>query len=142
MPWLIDGSNVLGAWRRDVRSDQSKRDLVRALANFSRARKARMSVVFDGLPPPSFPSHLGSVSVAFSGGRSADDVIAERAASGSGWNVVTSDQGLAHRIRRRSVEVVSAQTFLGDLESVQVESEVPSDDWTDYFSDPKNRHEF
>ncbi len=142
MPWLIDGSNVLGAWRRDLHSDQAKRDLLRVLAAFSRARKARVSVLFDGLSPAGFPSHLGLVHVAFSGSRSADDLIVERSAQGTGWNVVTSDQGLAHRIQRRSVRVMSAQAFLVELESVEPDSDAPGSDWADYFSDPKNRHEF
>jgi predicted RNA-binding protein with PIN domain len=142
VPWLVDGSNVLGASRRDVRNDTAKRELVRALAAFSRARRTRVSVVFDGLAPSSFPTHLGSVTVSFSGPKSADDVIAERAAQGSGWSVVTSDQGLAARVRRRAVEVVAASQFLQLLESAQTESEPRSDDWADYFSDPKNRHEF
>jgi predicted RNA-binding protein with PIN domain len=142
VPWLIDGSNVVGAWGRDVRDDQAKRDLVRALATFARARKTRVSCVFDGLPPASFPSHLGSVTVSFSAPRSADDVIIERTAHGHGWNVVTADQALAQRIRRRAVSIVPSRTFLRDLDAVLVETHEATDDWDAYFSDPKNRHEF
>ena len=142
MPWLIDGSNVVGAWGRDVRDDQAKRDLIRALATFARARKTRVSCVFDGLPPASFPSHLGSVTVTFSAPRTADDIIIERSAQGRGWSVVTSDQELAHRIRRRAVDVIASRVFLRDLESVLVETHEATDDWGAYFSDPKNRHEF
>ena len=41
MPWLIDGSNVLGAMRVDRHGDEGKRGLVRLLASFARARRTR-----------------------------------------------------------------------------------------------------
>src|SRR5688572_33094547 len=93
--------------RADRHSDDAKRGLVRLLAAFARAKRTRVTCVFDGLEPPSFGKHLGSVSVAFSGARSADELIIERAASGRGWSIVTSDRGLAARVQRRQVEVVA-----------------------------------
>ena len=84
MPWLVDGSNVLGAMRVDRHGEEGKRGLVRLLAAFARANRTRVSCVFDGPEPASFARNLGAVTVAFSGGRSADDVIAERAAQGRG----------------------------------------------------------
>ena len=142
MPWLIDGSNVLGAMRVDRQGEEGKRGLVRLLASFARARRTRVTCIFDGPEPPSFARHLGSVSVAFSGPRSADELIIERAAHGRGWTVVTSDRGLAARVQRREVEVVAPNVFIRQLEEAGSGEESVSDDWDAYFSDPTNRLKF
>lgn len=142
MPWLIDGSNVLGAMRVDRHSDESKRGLVRLLAGFARAKSTRVTCVFDGPEPASFARHLGSVTVVFSGGRPADDVIIERAGGGRGWSVVTSDRGLAARVARREVAVVAPQVLIREMEQAGVEQRDPEADWEAYFSDPENRTKF
>ena len=142
MPWLIDGSNVLGAMRVDRHGEEGKRGLVRLLASFARAKQTRVTCVFDGPEPPSFAKILGSVTVVFSAHRSADDVIAERAASGRGWSVVTSDRGLAARVARRQVEIVAPQPFIREMEASAGTDETGAEDWTAYFSDPKNRIDF
>ncbi|MBV8519762.1 MAG: NYN domain-containing protein [Acidobacteria bacterium] len=139
MPWLIDGSNVLGGERY---ADDAKRRLVRLLASFARAKRTRVTCVFDGPEPPSFARHLGAVSVVFGGTRSADDVIAERAANGRGWSVVTSDRGLAARVQRRQVTVVAPRAFLRDIELTATTEDAGEEDWLAYFSDPKNREKF
>lgn len=142
MPWLIDGSNVLGAMRVDRHGEGPKRDLVRHLAGFARAAKTRVSCIFDGPAPPSFALHLGAVSVAFSGGREADDLIAERAATGRGWTLVTSDRGLIARVQRRHVEVVTPADFLRRMEQASTSDAVMEGDWEAWFSDPGNRGKF
>ena len=140
MPWLIDGSNVLGA---DRHSDESKRALVRLLAQFARAKRTRVTCVFDGPEPHAFATHLGSVTVVFSGGRTADEVIIARAATGRGWSVVTSDRGLAARVAGRHVEIVESSAFLSLAEAEQGgEEPAGGKDWEAYFSDPKNRLKF
>ena len=142
MPFLIDGSNVLGAMRVDRHSDASKRALVRLLAGFARAKRTRVTCVFDGPEPPSFARHLGVVSIVFSGPRSADEVIVERAANGRGWSVVTSDRGLAARVQRRQVEIVAPLGFIREMEASATTEGETSDDWDAYFSDDKNRLKF
>jgi predicted RNA-binding protein with PIN domain len=142
MPWLIDGSNVLGAMRVDRHSDQAKRGLLQLLAGFARAKKTRVTCVFDGPEPASFGRHLGGVTAVFSGARSADDVIVERAASGRGWSVVTSDRGLAARVERRQVDIVAPATFIKEMELASTGEERGGDDWSAWFSDPKNRIDF
>jgi predicted RNA-binding protein with PIN domain len=142
MPYLIDGSNVLGAMRMDRHHDDSKRQLVRLLASFARSKRTRVTCVFDGLEPPSFAKNLGSVSVAFSGTRSADDLIAERAANGRGWSVVTSDRGLAARVQRRQVEVVAPAILIREMELASSAEPASGEDWDEYFSDPENRLKF
>lgn len=142
MPWLIDGSNVLGAMRVDRHGDEGKRGLVRLLAGFARAKKTRVTCVFDGPEPPGFARHLGSVTVVFGAGRSADEIIVERTASGRGWSVVTSDRGLAARVQRRQVDIVSPATLIREMEAAVSGEESGGDDWDTYFSDPQNRLKF
>jgi hypothetical protein len=142
MPWLIDGSNVLGAMRVDRHAEEGKRGLVRLLAGFARAKRTRVTCIFDGPEPASFAKHLGSVTVVFSGARAADDVIAERAASGRGWSVVTSDRGLAARVDRRQVEVVAPVAFIRQIEEASTAETSGTEDWDAFFSDPKNRLKF
>jgi predicted RNA-binding protein with PIN domain len=142
MPWLIDGSNVLGAMRVDRHSDDAKRGLIRLLGAFARAKRTRVTCIFDGPEPPSFARHLGSVTTVFSAPRSADELIIERASRGRGWNVVTSDRALASRVERRQVKVVQPAAFIREMELASSASEAGEDDWAAYFSDPKNRMEF
>lgn len=142
MPYLVDGSNVLGAMSVDRHGDDSKRGLVKMLAGFARAKRTRVTCVFDGSEPYSFAKNLGAVTVAFSGSRSADDLIVERAANGRGWTVVTSDRGLAARVQRRQVEILAPATFIRELEEAGSREEAPGADWDEYFSDPKNRLKF
>lgn len=143
MPFLIDASNLLGAMQVDRTSEESKRRLVTLLASFARARKTRVTCIFDGPEPPSFARYLGAVTVAFSGSRPADDLIAERAAQGRGWSVVTSDRGLAARVQRRQVEIVAPVTFIREMEQAAASDDnQPSDDWVAYFSDDSNRMKF
>lgn len=142
MPFLIDGSNVLGAMRVDRHGEEGKRGLVRLLAAFARAKKTRVACIFDGPEPPSFAKNLGAVTVAFSGSRPADDLIAERAASGRGWSVVTSDRGLAARVQRRQVTIVAPAAFIREMEAAASGEESAGGDWDAYFSDPTNRLKF
>jgi uncharacterized protein YaiI (UPF0178 family) len=140
MSWVIDGSNLLGSARADV---AAKRALVQRLAQFARARRTKVICAFDGNEPEHFAAHLGRVKVAFSGARAADELIAKQVASGSGWKVVTSDRGLAARVKRRTVEIVEPSGFLRELESLpRSEATGPAEDWMAYFSDPKNRNIF
>lgn len=139
MPFLVDGSNLLGA---DRFSDDAKRALVSRLAGFARSRRTRVTLVFDGPEPPSFAKNLGSVSVAFSGTRSADDLIAERAAQGRGWTVVTSDRGLAARVQRREVRIVAPPVFMRDLEDATATEPDTRGDWEAFFADERNRTKF
>jgi predicted RNA-binding protein with PIN domain len=142
VPYLIDGSNVLGVMRVDRHADESKRMLVRLLASFARAKKTRVTCVFDGPEPAAFAKSLGAVSVVFSAPKSGDQVIIERAAQGRGWSVVTSDRELAAKVQRRQVEIVAPATFIREMESSSTGDAEISDDWDAYFSDDKNRLKF
>ncbi|HEX9984796.1 MAG TPA: NYN domain-containing protein, partial [Thermoanaerobaculia bacterium] len=137
-----DGNNLLGAMRVDRHAEEPKRNLLRLLAGFARARRTRVTCIFDGPEPGNFGRHLGAVTALFSGTRSADDLIAERASQGRGWSVVTSDRQLSARIQRRQVEVVEANVFIRQMEESASGEEGGGDDWESWFSDPKNRMDF
>jgi hypothetical protein len=143
MSWVIDGNNLLGRAGASRDASDTKRQLVRSLANFARAKRTKVACYFDGSEPENFGRHLGSVSVIFSGARSADDLIANKVATGSGWKVVTADRGLSARIQRRQVEVINPGGFMAELEALpKGEEKVVGEEWLAWFSDPKNRNIF
>jgi len=143
MSWVIDGNNLLGRAGESRGTSDTKRQLVRTLANFARARRTRVACYFDGVEPEHFGRHLGGVTVIFSGARIADDLIAKKVATGSGWKVVTADRALGARIQRRQVKVIDPGAFMAELESLpQGEERVADEDWLTWFSDPKNRNVF
>ncbi|HEY4642632.1 MAG TPA: NYN domain-containing protein [Thermoanaerobaculia bacterium] len=142
MPYVIDGSNVLGRRGADLHGDDPKRQLVRLLASFARAKRTRVVCFFDGPEPPSFAKSLGSVSIVFSGATPADDLIVKRVSSGRGWSVVTSDRGCAARVAGRHVNVISTEQFMRELELLERDQPADTEDWAAWFSDPKNRDGF
>src|SRR3954453_8166307 len=103
MSLIVDGMNVIGSgpdgWWRDRRG--AHRALVAALG----ARGEPVAVVLDGSPHEiDVPD---GVEVVFA--PVADDEIAARAAPGV--RVVTSDRGLAERVRAAGGEVEPAKAF-------------------------------
>jgi uncharacterized protein YaiI (UPF0178 family) len=143
MSWVIDGNNLLGRAGASRDAADTKRQLVRTLANFARAKRTKVACYFDGSEPEHFGQHLGSVSIIFSGARSADDLIATKVATGNGWKVVTADRGLASRIQRRQVQVIDPGGFMAELEALPArEEKVVDEEWLTWFSDPKNRNIF
>jgi hypothetical protein len=100
---VVDGMNVIGSrpdgWWRDRRGAQ------RALVQRLNALGEPLTVVFDGREHETDPAP--GVEVAFA--PHADDAIAARAAPGV--LVVTSDRGLAERVRAAGGDVAPAKAF-------------------------------
>jgi predicted RNA-binding protein with PIN domain len=143
MSWVIDGNNLLGRAGAARDTADAKRQLVRTLGAFARVNRTKVACYFDGPEPEHFGKSLGSVSVIFSGARSADDLIVKRVTTGSGWQVVTADRALSSRIKRREVAVIDPGSFMNELDSLPVgEERVPDEEWLTWFSDPKNRNVF
>lgn len=143
MPWLVDGSNVLGATGADRTAVEPKRDLARLAAAFARAHRTKLTLYFDGPEPPDFARHLGNATVVFSGKRSADELIVERVRGGAAGVIVTNDRELAARVKGRRVKVVEAAQFVREIQELERDPAVtPAEDWIAYFSDPKNRKKF
>jgi predicted RNA-binding protein with PIN domain len=120
--WIVDGMNLIGSrpdgWWRDRPGAQ--RRLAEELAEFAAAGGDEVSVVFDGKP---FEIDVPGVEVAFASRRgrdAADDDIAALVAADDqpeGLSVVTSDEGLAGRVRSHGAEVVGAGAFRRRMES-------------------------
>jgi hypothetical protein len=108
MPVIVDGMNVIGSrpdgWWRDRQAAQRK--LVLSLG----ALGEPVTVIFDGRPHETEPAD--GVEVAFA--PHADDAIAARAAPGV--TVVTSDRGLAERVRAAGGDVEPAKAFRDRLD--------------------------
>ncbi len=144
MSYLVDGSNLLGRFRRDREATSNQRELIRQLASFARRRRTEILCYFDGVPSENVGLQLGSLRVIYSRERSADDLISEeierRIKAGRTLHLVTSDRELSNRMSRRKVRCVSSEAFVPMLEEREGENEpVAGGEWEEYFSDPKNR---
>jgi predicted RNA-binding protein with PIN domain len=117
MPYLIDGNNLLGSWGGPAPAGDRRMEVVRRVVAFCRARGARATVVFDGLP---FRAELGGqdlgpVALRFpQEGRDADSVIkdiVDRATRPAEILVVTSDKALYSYARTRGTAVLRAHEW-------------------------------
>jgi predicted RNA-binding protein with PIN domain len=101
MPILVDGNNLL----HRLPPGQQSRTAVRQLTlDLVRRESVRVSLVFDGPPPPGTPAreNLGRLTIVYSGSDSADDTIVRSLPHGSParrWVVVTDDRELAARVK-------------------------------------------
>jgi uncharacterized protein YaiI (UPF0178 family) len=112
--WVVDASNVIGSrpdgWWRD-RAGATRR-LVAQLDAFAAATGEEVVVVLDGGEPPE--AERAEVVVASRRGRDAadDEIVALLQDRGAdGVRVVTSDAGLAARVRALGAEVEGAGGF-------------------------------
>jgi predicted RNA-binding protein with PIN domain len=123
MTLIVDGNNVMGSrpdgWWRD-RAGAAAR-LAEAIGAWARDTGEEAVVVFDGRRPARFPAPAGvEVQFAERGGRdAADDLIAALVADAhapAALRVVTSDAGLAARVRAHGAQVTGARGFRDALE--------------------------
>ncbi len=121
---IVDGNNVIGSrpdgWWRD-RPGASRR-LVASLQALARASGDRIAVVLDGRPLEDLPEGVhDGVLVAYAtraGGDAADDRIADEVARDrdpASLVVVTSDRGLADRVRTAGAWVEGAGSLLARI---------------------------
>ena len=117
MPYLIDGNNLLGSWGGPAVPGDGRTEVLRRVADFCRARGARATIVFGGVP---FRADLGSqelgpVSVRFpSPGSDVDSVIREmldRAVRPGELIVVSSDKAVYSYARTRGAAALRAQEW-------------------------------
>ena len=124
---IVDGNNVIGSrpdgWWRD-RPGASRR-LVASLQVLASESGDRISVVLDGRPLPDLPEGVhDGVLVAYAtraGRDAADDRIAEevtRDRDPASLVVITSDRGLAERVRASGASVEGAGTLLTRLDAL------------------------
>jgi predicted RNA-binding protein with PIN domain len=117
---IVDGNNVIGSrpdgWWRD-RAGATRR-LVEQL---TASRGEAVTVVFDGRRPDPFdaPETVEVIFAERSGRNAADDVIAALVAEappGDRIDVVTSDAGLAARVRAHGAGVIGSRAFRDRLD--------------------------
>jgi predicted RNA-binding protein with PIN domain len=119
---VVDGNNVMGSrpdgWWRDRAA--AARRLVAQLGAWAAVTDRDVLVVFDGAPPAGL-TVPARVEVRFArrrGPDAADDDIAAFVATDEAperLRVVTSDAGLARRVRANGAEVVGARELLDQL---------------------------
>ena len=140
MAWILDGNNILGVASSAPRSEGDRERLLHRLLRYKLPKPC--TIVFDGPPPgPAVSSdfQMGGVRVAYSGNRSADEVILSRARPGD--VVVTADRDLAIRCRSLRAKAAAPKEFLAGLKPASrgQEREKPSDtavdvdEWMEFF---------
>ncbi len=131
--WIIvDGYNVIRQWpelamldRADLQSGREA--LLIELQSYRRAKRHKITVVFDGREQGGFTERTESVrgiGVRYSRrGETADSVIARLVAEGGdGTVVVSSDREVADAARRQGVAWLSGAEFLTRIEASRLES--------------------
>src|SRR5215212_2074503 len=151
MPYLVDGNNVMAqrvGWHRG--KPKARRGLMDELAQFARARRVSVSVVFDGAPEEFFAdgSSFKGVRVFYSErGSDADERIKQMVEETRGRRtlvVVTSDRRLADYVRRCGAQVVRSGEFRKRMEEAGADRGTPEgadepaaegevNDWMRYF---------
>ena len=149
MPYLLDGNNLIGHVRRVARpTEEDRRALVAEIAERLRSTRARAVLFFDG-PAGGRGASLGGLSVRQPTAGSADDaIVAEVASLRSPGEaiVVTSDRGLARRVRDAGGKVSSPEDFFARFGRGAAAAGRPAaaetvdvDAWLEYFGDERNR---
>lgn len=127
MSYLVDGNNLMAqqaGWQRDKLA--ARRRLLDELAEFKRAARVSLSVVFDGAPEKFFAdgaSYRG-VSVFYAhAGADADARIKEMVESSRErrtLHVITSDRALGDYVRRCGARVVRSNEFRRRMNDLSV----------------------
>jgi predicted RNA-binding protein with PIN domain len=155
MPYVVDGNNVMAqriGWRRDKVG--ARRQLIRDLAGFVAIHRARVQVVFDGIPDEEFPegTKYKSVRVLYARlGSDADTRIKEMISRSSykrDMVVVSSDKELVSFANRHGAKVMASGKFrklLEDAGTARLSKEkagtgepINVDEWLEFFRESKN----
>jgi predicted RNA-binding protein with PIN domain len=118
MPVLIDGNNLLfAALDNDPERPPSRSTLCCLLGQWARRTGEKVAIIFDGPVPDQALSRQISdpdVAVGYSGGVSADDILARTINADSAprlLRVVSSDREIALVARRRKAKSVRSDAF-------------------------------
>ncbi len=127
---IVDGYNLIRQWPELAMLDRADLELGREallgeLQAYQRARRHRITVVFDGREracTTATAPRAGGVGVRFSRqGETADEVIARLAAeAGAGAVVVSSDREVQAAARRGGAVPLSAAEFMARVEQSRV----------------------
>ena len=123
MPVLIDGNNLLyAALESAPERPPSRSTLCRLLGQWARRTGEKVAVIFDGpKPTQALAGQISDpdVAVEYSGGLSADDVLARTIDADSAARrliVVSTDREVARSARRRRARSVRSDTFWAALQ--------------------------
>lgn len=128
--YVIDGNNLLYAAHAEWPGPPAGRQrLCELLGRWAAGASTELTVVFDGPAPGAGlceQMRAGGITVVFSAGRSADEVIEEmieRAARPAEIRVVTSDRAIQSAARYRQCTCIEAADFARRLASPQLSFE-------------------
>lgn len=150
MPYLVDGNNVMAqtvGWHKDRRA--ARKRLIRDAASLVSMNRAKVKLVFDGLPDEEFPDgcKYKSVHILYARhGSDADTRIKElvtRSTHARDLIVVSSDRELVWFVQRRGAKVLSSGAFREMLDrsrqmadsskDLAGQAQVDVQDWMSFF---------
>ncbi len=149
MPFLIDGNNVMAQTAGpDFQMPSARRRLIRDIASFIAVKRAKVKVVFDGVPDDRFPdgTKYKSVHVLYAKpGSDADTRIKEivrKASYRRDLVVVSSDREIVSYAKAKGAQTMASEEFRklirrthGDAPEKPPDNEpVDVDDWLRYFN--------
>ena len=143
MPYFLDGDNLVGTARRRTGASEDRDALVSEVAERLRRTRASVVLFFDGAGRA---LSLGSLSVRFAGGTSADDAIVReisRAPRARETTVVTADRELVRRSRDAGAATMSPADFWREFGAGNAapggagETPVDVEDWLKWFERKK-----
>ncbi len=118
MPYLVDGNNLIGhSPDLRLRSEASRRELVKRISAFHRAKRAKVIVIFDGEAGELVPDGLvlGGVKVIFSGRQmDADRKIKQmlrESTTPKNFIVVSSDNEIYNFARSQGAKAMKCHQF-------------------------------
>ncbi len=124
MPYLIDGNNLIGAMRViDIRDAAAREKLTRLLADYQRAKRNTVVVVYDGPPPPGVRpvTHIGRLTVIYAGPETDADTrirrILEESSDPASYIVVSSDREVYSFARWKGAKATRVMAFYSDLQA-------------------------
>jgi predicted RNA-binding protein with PIN domain len=149
MPYLVDGNNLIGAARDlDLKDAGAREKLTQLLGRFQRAKRNRVTVVYDGPPPAGARKtlHLGGLMVIYAGPeKDADSVIREIIAASPdprSWTVITTDRQVYSWCRWAGAQAKQSRDFCEELIAVSErrpgagkngDADDDIEEWLEYF---------
>jgi len=131
---IIDGYNLIrqsDSLRHFERQglEEGRTELIRRIIQFKKARRHRITIVFDGWEHGSDREERykeGGITIIFSRrGETADDVIKRMVTRGAECLVVTSDRGIADAVTRHGGVAVSSVEFDMKLHMISLGMSAP-----------------
>ena len=133
---LIDGNNLIGNRIHSAASlSAARKNLLEELAKFTRIKKKKVTVVFDGMPETNIAdgSSYRSVKVFYGGeGSDADTRIVkfvENQSNKAILTVVTTDGALSAKVKMYGVKIMKAGAFRNLLQEVEDVKEREGEDF-------------